>query len=200
MVSFSGLCMHPIEHLYYYSCILPSLFFLCSPFAFLWNGVHLLLSPGASHSGWEDHFQSDAYHYLHHRYFECNYSGSDTAYLDIMFGTFKGALSEIPTNRDDSKSNLFIVPTVEFILYLFLCSICIGTWFSFILNPIKMNNLYKFAISSLVGFGPIIIACLFKNAKVHPVKMTITGNLFHILIGSLFCSVPITYMCWLTLV
>jgi sterol desaturase/sphingolipid hydroxylase (fatty acid hydroxylase superfamily) len=70
---FSGLCMHPIEHLYYYSCILPSLFFICSPFAFLWNGVHLLLSPAASHSGREDHFQSDTYHNLHQRYFDCNY-------------------------------------------------------------------------------------------------------------------------------
>ena len=34
---------------------------------FRWNGVHLLISPAASHSGWEDHFQSDQYHYLHHR-------------------------------------------------------------------------------------------------------------------------------------
>ena len=62
--------MHPIEHLYYYACVLPSLVFYCSPFAFLWNGVHLLLSPGASHSGFEDHFQADAFHYMHHRYFE----------------------------------------------------------------------------------------------------------------------------------
>jgi sterol desaturase/sphingolipid hydroxylase (fatty acid hydroxylase superfamily) len=66
---FSGLCMHPVEHLYYYACILPSLVFHMSPYAFLWNGVHLLLSPAASHSGYEDHFQSDMFHYLHHRYF-----------------------------------------------------------------------------------------------------------------------------------
>jgi hypothetical protein len=60
--------MHPIEHLYYYSCILPNLVpYFCSPFAFLWNGVHLLLAPGASHSGFEDHFQADGFHYMHHR-------------------------------------------------------------------------------------------------------------------------------------
>ena len=64
---FAGLCMHPVEHLYYFACVLPSVVFWCSPFAFLWNGVHLLLSPAASHSGWEDHMQSDAFHYLHHR-------------------------------------------------------------------------------------------------------------------------------------
>ena len=64
---FAGLCMHPIEHLYYYACVGPSLLVFASPFAFMWNGVHLLISPAASHSGWEDHFQSDQYHYLHHR-------------------------------------------------------------------------------------------------------------------------------------
>lgn len=49
---FAGLCMHPVEHLYYYSCILPSIFFFASPFHLLWNGAHLLLAPGASHSGY----------------------------------------------------------------------------------------------------------------------------------------------------
>jgi sterol desaturase/sphingolipid hydroxylase (fatty acid hydroxylase superfamily) len=203
---FSGLCMHPIEHLYYYSCILPSLFIICSPFAFLWNGVHLLLSPAASHSGWEDHFQSDAYHYLHHRYFECNYSGTDTAFLDIMFGTFRGSLSEEDKcePRDDAKSNLFTVPTNEFILYLSSSLLCIGTWGYCALQVANkvliLSNYSALGIASLVGFGPVILACLFKNTKAHPVKMTIIGNLIHLLVGSLFCSVPITYMCWLTLI
>jgi len=90
---FAGLCMHPIEHLYYFSCIWPSLYILGSPFHFLWNGVHLLISPAASHSGWEDHFQSDQYHYLHHRYFECNYGTSGTPF-DWFFGTFRECMGE----------------------------------------------------------------------------------------------------------
>ena len=53
-----------------------------SPFAFMWNGVHLLISPAASHSGYEDNFQSDQFHYLHHRYFECNY-GTGTFPFDL---------------------------------------------------------------------------------------------------------------------
>jgi sterol desaturase/sphingolipid hydroxylase (fatty acid hydroxylase superfamily) len=81
-------CRHPIEHLYYFSCIFPSLYFWHSPFHFLFNGVHLLLSPAASHSGWEDHMQSDQFHYLHHRKFECNY-GSASFPLDHLFGTFR---------------------------------------------------------------------------------------------------------------
>ena len=30
-----------------------------SPIVFLWNFVHLTFAPGAGHSGFEDHFQSD---------------------------------------------------------------------------------------------------------------------------------------------
>lgn len=70
---FSGLCMSPSEHLYYISSIAPSVYWHASPFQFLWNGIHLVLSPGASHSGWEDHWHSDQFHVAHHRYFECNY-------------------------------------------------------------------------------------------------------------------------------
>ena len=55
------------------------------------------ISPAASHSGWEDHFQSDQYHYLHHRFFECNYGTSGTPF-DKMFGTFRDKLKETGTS------------------------------------------------------------------------------------------------------
>jgi lathosterol oxidase len=42
---FAGLCMHPIEHLYYYSCVGPSLVFKMSPFHTMWHLIHLLISP-----------------------------------------------------------------------------------------------------------------------------------------------------------
>merc|ERR1719201_1697597 len=87
----AGLCMHPIEHMYYFSCIAPSLYLYLSPFHFAFNGWHLLLSPAASHSGWEDHLQSDQFHYLHHARFECNF-GSASFPLDNMFGTFDDVL------------------------------------------------------------------------------------------------------------
>ncbi len=203
---FSGLCMHPVEHLYYYSCILPSLFFICSPFAFLWNGVHLLLSPAASHSGWEDHFQSDTFHYLHHRYFECNYAGTDAAFMDIIFGTFKESINEkeIVNPRDDAKSNLLDDFKQEFINYLglFVLSISIFLYYALQVanHQLILGNITKLSLSSLVGFGPVIIAYLFSSSnRVQPVKMTLFGNLFHLIMGTLFCSVPITYMCALVL-
>ena len=65
---FAGLSMHPVEHLYYFTSVGPSLFLFASPFTFIWNGLHLIISPAAGHSGWEDHFQSNQFHYLHHRY------------------------------------------------------------------------------------------------------------------------------------
>jgi len=98
---FSGLSMHPIEHLYYFSCIAPSLYFLMSPFHFLWNGTHLLLSPAASHSGWEDHFQSDLLHYLHHTKFECNY-GTGGIPFDLWFGTFRDKIGESKTYQGNA--------------------------------------------------------------------------------------------------
>ena len=56
-------------------------------------GIHLLISPAASHSGWEDHFQSDQFHYLHHVKFECNYG---TVTSTSFLGTSRAFLSSVP--------------------------------------------------------------------------------------------------------
>lgn len=206
---FSGLCMHPVEHLYYFSCVLPNLVFCCSPFALVWNGMHLLLSPAASHSGYEDHFQSDLFHYLHHRYFECNYAGSDAAFMDITFGTFKASFNDHPLDkygpkaRDDAKSTLRLLPTQEFTSYLVGSSLCIVPWASYALynSPISSSN--ALAVSSLVGFGPIVVSIIntriYSQGSTHPVKMSHLANLLHLFFGILFCSVPITYACLLSL-
>ena len=193
---FSGLCMHPVEHLYYYACIAPSLFFVCSPFAFLWNGVHLLLSPGASHSGYEDHFQSDAFHYLHHRYFECNYAGTDAAFMDVFFGTFRPALDDTDAAeaRADAKSTLVGLPTRDFLLYLGGSAACVLTWYGAVSLKVEGFPGIGVAASSLVGFGPVLLAVAMSQRMN---KLTY-ADLFHILFGTLFCSIPITYMCWLT--
>jgi len=208
---FSGLCMHPVEHLYYFACVLPSLVFYCSPYTFVWNGVHLLLSPAASHSGYEDHFQSDVFHYLHHRYFECNYAGSDAAFMDIAFGTFKASFKDHPVDqygpkpREDAKSTLRILPTQEFTVYLSASSLCVLAWIYAALQRTSVTANQALALASAVGFGPVILANLVSKLyssgnTPHPVKMSIAANTLHLLFGILFCSVPITYGCWLTLV
>ena len=207
---FSGLCMHPVEHLYYFACVLPSLVFYCSPYAFVWNGVHLLLSPAASHSGYEDHFQSDIFHYLHHRYFECNYAGSDAAFMDIAFGTFKSSFNEHPVDkhgpkpRDDAKSTLRLLPTQEFTAYLGGTTLCVLPWVYSALYVDSITVSQAFILSSGVGFGPVLLASFISHiytsgSNSHPVKMSKMANLLHLFFGTLFCSVPITYACFLTL-
>ena len=202
---FSGLCMHPVEHLYYYACILPSLVFYCSPFAFVWNGVHLLLSPAASHSGYEDHFQSDLFHYLHHRYFECNYAGTDAAFMDVAFGTFKGSFKDHPVDkngpkmREDVKSSLRVLPTGEFCVYLLGSAACLGVWIYPAIQQYPVTASQALALSSTAGFGPVVLASVLSSASAHPVKMSIAANLLHLFFGILFCSLPITYACWLTI-
>jgi len=207
---FSGLCMHPVEHLYYYACVLPSLVFYCSPYAFVWNGVHLLLSPAASHSGYEDRFQSDVFHYLHHRYFECNYAGSDAAFMDIAFGTFKASFKDHPVDKDgpkpreDAKSTLRVIPTGEFTMYLGASALCVVAWAYAALHGQTYTYNQALALSSAVGFGPVALATVMSyigntgNIK-HPVKMSLAANALHLVFGTLFCSVPVTYGCMLTL-
>jgi sterol desaturase/sphingolipid hydroxylase (fatty acid hydroxylase superfamily) len=206
---FSGLCMHPVEHMYYFACVLPNLVLYCSPFALVWNGVHLLLSPAASHSGYEDHSQSDLFHYLHHYYFECNYAGSDAAFMDKAFGTFKASFQNLvdkdgPKQREDAKSTLRVIPTKEFVLYLLGSASCVLSW-AFIAiqqRPVSANQ--ALAYSSLVGFGPVILASgvshfFHSRYTNHPVKMSLSANMLHLFFGVLMCSVPITYGCWLSI-
>jgi sterol desaturase/sphingolipid hydroxylase (fatty acid hydroxylase superfamily) len=199
---FSGLCMHPVEHLYYFSCILPSLIFLCSPFAFVWNGVHLLLSPAASHSGYEDHFQSDAFHYMHHRYFECNYAGTDAAFMDVLFGTFRASIAEDTRPREDAKSTLLVLPTREFVAYLSSSFVCCAIWMA--ATRVPLPTLAQYGVSSLAGFGPVVLALVYSRLfrsgpTVQGTRMSVFGNMLHIVMGTLLCSLPISYMCWLTL-
>jgi sterol desaturase/sphingolipid hydroxylase (fatty acid hydroxylase superfamily) len=37
-------------------------------------------------------------HYIHHKYFECNYSGGNTSFLDKLMGTFHDG-SEVATKE-----------------------------------------------------------------------------------------------------
>lgn len=201
---FSGLCMHPLEHLYYYSCVLPSLVFTLSPYAFVWNGVHLLLSPAASHSGWEDHFQSDVFHYLHHRFFECNYAGSDAAFMDIWFGTFRESLPDNPEPRQDAKSTLRTLPTKEFLTYLSLSALSLTPWYYYSYTQAELPYQIALVPSVSAGFGPVILAVLVSNfysstTSVKAQQMTLFGNMLHLLMGTFFCSFPVAYTCWLTL-
>jgi len=90
----TGISMHPGEHILYLS--LPFVFLVLpgSPFIATFCLVYLLLSPSPSHSGFDrfkvfgtDLHGGDYFHNLHHRYFEVNY-GMLLLPMDKWFGTF----------------------------------------------------------------------------------------------------------------
>jgi sterol desaturase/sphingolipid hydroxylase (fatty acid hydroxylase superfamily) len=97
----SGLAMHPVEHLLYFSGVLVHWIVPSHPIHVIFHLQHLAFAPAQGHSGFErvllkDNFgikTGDYFHYLHHKYFECNY-GNDLMPLDEWFGTFHDGSKE----------------------------------------------------------------------------------------------------------
>ena len=91
--SWSGLSMHPIEHLLYFSTLVFFFVLPIHPAHLLFILFYQLLSAPSGHSGFEAvgiagrrMLPLDAFfHHLHHRYFECNY-GSGEFPLDRWLG------------------------------------------------------------------------------------------------------------------
>ena len=98
---FSGLSMHPVEHLFYFSAVLLHWIVPSHPVHAIYNLVHLGLAPAGGHTGYErvvfgedSAFDSHCYaHYLHHKYFECNYADGSLP-LDRWFGSFHDGSDE----------------------------------------------------------------------------------------------------------
>jgi sterol desaturase/sphingolipid hydroxylase (fatty acid hydroxylase superfamily) len=95
----SGMAMHPAEAVLYLSVCLIHWVVPSHPFHFLFDLQHAGLAPAPGHDGFEGpllggKFPAGSYfHYLHHRYFECNY-GEATLPLDRWFGTFRDGRAE----------------------------------------------------------------------------------------------------------
>ena len=90
----SGLSMHPIEHIIYFSGVLIFWIVPSHPIHALFVLQFAALSPANGHAGFDQlvvkgkaTLPGDFFHYLHHRYFECNY-GEPMAPFDRWFGTF----------------------------------------------------------------------------------------------------------------
>ena len=90
----SGLSMHPIEHLLYFSSI--ALFWVVPshPVHALFNSFHRMMAPVPGHAGFDEIELGGAAlatngraHYLHHKYFEVNYADGAIP-LDKWFGSF----------------------------------------------------------------------------------------------------------------
>jgi sterol desaturase/sphingolipid hydroxylase (fatty acid hydroxylase superfamily) len=92
----SGLSMHPLEHLIYFSGAAILWAIAPHPIHALFHLQLVALAPALGHCGFDRIVwggdkgvrANTGFHYLHHKYFECNYSGEMLPILDKWFGTF----------------------------------------------------------------------------------------------------------------
>lgn len=101
----SGLAMHPVEHLLYFSVVLIHYVVPSHPLHFLFNSQHTALTPAPGHSGFEGKVFNvlpfgSYFHYLHHRLFDCNY-GESTIPMDKWFGIFEDG-SQTQTEKQEA--------------------------------------------------------------------------------------------------
>lgn len=117
----SGLSMHPIEHIIYFSCILIHWVVPSHPIHLLMNAQHAAFTPAQGHVGFEKLLlkgdkgvpAASYFHQLHHRYFECNYGETDFPF-DKWFGTYHDGSPEAhATMREKRKMAHNIVVDTE---------------------------------------------------------------------------------------
>jgi len=97
----SGLSMHPIEHLLFFSSILIHWIIAAHPIHILFHMQHQALTAVTSHAGFDALLVKDKnalslgnfHHQMHHRYFECNYGNLEVPW-DKMFGSFHDGTDE----------------------------------------------------------------------------------------------------------
>ncbi len=94
-IPWSGLSMHPIEHLLYFSGVLVHWLIPSHPLHAMFHLFHAGLAPVPGHTGFEKIELTDSLtvdtgcwaHYLHHKHFEVNYADGMIP-LDKWFGSF----------------------------------------------------------------------------------------------------------------
>lgn len=91
----SGISMHPLEHLLYFSVFAIFWWIPAHPVLIIMLGFFQGIGPAISHSGFKEvrlgqRFRlasGDPFHQLHHKYYEVNY-GNQPAPFDKLFGTW----------------------------------------------------------------------------------------------------------------
>ena len=97
----SGLSMHPVEHLMYLGTVLIHFVVPVSPLLIIFHLQYYTLSAATTHTGYEGIFTGGKkrislgtfHHQMHHRYFECNYGGLEIPW-DKWLGSFNDGSDE----------------------------------------------------------------------------------------------------------
>lgn len=109
----SGMSMHPVEHLFYFSSMLIFLVLPYHPVHVLFLLYWQMLGAASSHSGYEAVWVKDKsrlligafFHQLHHRYYECNYGNSEMPW-DKWFGSHHDGSEEATRATRDRKRKM----------------------------------------------------------------------------------------------
>lgn len=110
----SGISMHPIEHLLFYTNFAIHLVLPSSPVHVMFHGYMQSVHPVFSHSGFEQLYVADRkrarmgdfFHQLHHRYFECNYGTVEMPW-DRWFGSFHDGSEEATRETRARKTQMY---------------------------------------------------------------------------------------------
>ena len=109
----SGLSMHPVEHVIYLGAVLIFLIAPAHPIHIMFLMQYLTLTAATTHCGFEGMVMKDKnrlrlgtfHHQMHHRYFECNY-GSLEAPWDKFFGSFHDGTAEADTRIRERRKRM----------------------------------------------------------------------------------------------
>ncbi|MDJ0822987.1 MAG: sterol desaturase family protein [Paracoccaceae bacterium] len=110
----SGISMHPVEHLLFYTNFLIHFLLASHPLHVLFRGYMQSIHPVFSHSGFHKLYVADAerakmgdfFHQLHHRYFECNYGTVEMPW-DRWFGSFHDGSEEGTRTTRARRSRMY---------------------------------------------------------------------------------------------
>ena len=106
----SGMSMHPVEHILYLSTGLIHWVVASHPIHFLYHMQLKALEAATSHTGFESLLVKDKsklllgdfFHQLHHRYFECNYGTLEMPW-DRWFGSFHDGTETAATKMKERR-------------------------------------------------------------------------------------------------
>lgn len=109
----SGLSMHPIEHVMFFSSILLHWIVAAHPIHILFHMQHQALTAATSHTGFEGFLVKDRnrfalgtfHHQMHHRYFECNYGNLEVPW-DKWFGSFHDGTEEAHERMQERRRRM----------------------------------------------------------------------------------------------
>jgi len=110
----SGMSMHPVEHIIYISSVLIHFVVASHPVIMLVHLYTRCMAPAFSHSGFEKLLikdkaiteSADFHHQLHHKYFECNYGNVDAPW-DRWFGSVHDGSDEDTARVKERRRRMY---------------------------------------------------------------------------------------------